>query len=116
MLRKGFVEIQVPQLWLWESGNIIANAVKRRRLSASDALLTWTVLDAIRAHVELADFKPGQVRAALVVALEHSLSIYDAAYLWLASASGLPLLSHDRLMSKAAATLAIPVVRLEDLA
>ena len=116
MLRKGSVEMQVPQLWLWECGNIIANAVKRRRLSAPDALLTWSVLDAIRSRVELADFKPSQVRAALAIALDHSLSIYDAAYLWLASASGLPLLSHDRVMSAAAAKLSIPVARLEDLA
>ncbi len=115
-LRKGLLDVHVPQLWLWECANIIANAVKRSRLSAPDALLTWSVLDAIRARVEMADDKPSQVHAALELALDHSLSVYDAAYLWLASASSLPLLTHDRLMGAAAAKLSLPVLRLEDLA
>lgn len=115
-LRKGMFDVRVPQLWLWECGNIIANAVKRSRLSAPDALLTWSVLDAIRARVEMSDYKPSQVQAALQIALDHSLSIYDAAYLWLAFTTGLPLLTHDRLMSAAAARLSLPVLRLEDIA
>ena len=89
---------------------------KRSRLSAPDALLTWSVLDAIRARIELTAQKPAQVRAAIVLALDHSLSIHDAAYLWLASSLTLPLLTHDRLLAAAAMKLSVVVVRLDDLA
>ena len=116
LLRKGAVDLHAPDLWLWECGNMIANAVKRKRLSAPDALLTWSVLDAVRTRVALTAMQAAQVRAALVIAVDHSLSIYDAAYLWLALSSRLPLLSQDRLLSAAAARLSIAVVRLEEVA
>ncbi len=105
-----------PELWLWECGNVIANAVKRRRLSTEDALLTWSVLDAIRSRIELRAQQPAQVRATLILAIDHALSIYDAAYLWLAASQSLPLLTHDRLLASAAGRLSIAVVRLEELA
>ena len=116
LLRRGAVDLHAPDLWLWQCGNVIANAVKRRRLSAPDALLTWSVLDAVRTRVALTAMQTAQVRAALVIAIDHSLSIYDAAYLWLASSSRLPLLSHDKLLGAAAARLSIAVLRLEDVA
>lgn len=116
LLRKGAVDLHAPDLWLWECGNVIANAVKRRRLSAPDALLTWSVLDAVRTRVALTAMQAAQVRAALVIAIDHSLSIYDAAYLWLASSSRLPLLSHDKLLLAAAERLRITVLRVEDVA
>ena len=114
-LRKGAIDMHAPELWLWECGNVIANAVRRRRLSAPDALLTWTVLDAVRTRVALTAPQPAQVRAALVLAIDHSLSIYDAAYLWLAASLTLPLLTHDRLLAAAAAEISVAVVSLEDL-
>ena len=59
-LRAATVQAHAPELWLWECGNIIANAHKHKRLSADDALLTWSVLDAVRTRVELASFEPAQ--------------------------------------------------------
>lgn len=115
-MRRGSLDCQAPELWLWECGNIIANGVKRGRLGAADALLTWSVLDAIRTRVELTSPVPSQVRAALVLALDHGLSLYDAAYLWLAMSLKIPLLSHDRVLARAAAKNSVRVVSLEDLA
>ena len=115
-VRKGAVDLHAPDLWLWECGNVIANAVKRRRLSAPDAVLTWSVLDAVRTRVAMTAMQTAQVRAALVIAIDHSLSIYDATYLWLAVSSRLPLLSHDRMLAAAAERLSVAVVRLEELA
>jgi predicted nucleic acid-binding protein len=114
-LRSGVVDAHAPELWLWECGNLIANAAKRGRTTAQDALLQWSVIDAVRTRVELATLEPAQVRACLVLALEDRLSIYDAAYVWLALSLKLPLLSHDVALAKAAAERGVDVIRLEDL-
>ena len=114
-LRARTVDAHAPELWLWECGNIIANSVKRKRMTAADALLTWSVLDAVRTRVELAVFEPAQARACLVLAIDHGLSIYDSAYLWLAQSLGLPLLTHDERLKRAAERQAVPVLSLEDV-
>ncbi|HEY4956341.1 MAG TPA: type II toxin-antitoxin system VapC family toxin [Caldimonas sp.] len=114
-LRRGALELHAPQLWLWECGNIIANGVKRRRIAPADALLTWSVLDAVRARVELMSPEPSQVRAALVLAIDHGLSLYDAAYLWLALSLQLPLLTADVRLRRAADENALAVVAFDDV-
>jgi predicted nucleic acid-binding protein len=114
-VRLGELELHAPELWLWECGNIIANGVAQRRMTAADAMLTWSVLDAIRSRVELTSTVPAQIRAALTLALDHALSLHDAAYLWLALSLKLPLLTHNRKLA-AAARPAVDVLTLEDLA
>ena len=109
-MRRGSLVLHAPELWLWECGNIIASSVRRHRVTPEDALLTWSVLDAIRVRVELATPAPAQVRAALVLGLDHGISLYDAAYLWLAKSLRLPLLTADRVLARAAAAAAVPVV------
>lgn len=114
-LRAQAVDAHAPELWLWESGNVIANAVKRARMSVEDAMLTWSILDAARTRIELATLEPPQVRACLVLAMEHGLSIYDAAYLWLAMSLRLPLMTLDRKLAGAARDRAVVVVTPEDI-
>ncbi len=114
-IRLGELELHAPELWLWECGNIIANSVKRRRMTPADAMLTWSVLDAVRSRVELTSPVPAQVRAALTLALDHELSLSDAVYLWLALSLKLPLLTHDHKLA-AAARPAVEVLTLEELA
>jgi predicted nucleic acid-binding protein len=115
-VRAQTVDAHAPELWLWECGNIIANSVRRGRMTAPDALLTWSVLDAVRTRVELTPFEPAQVRACLVLGVDHGLSIYDAAYLWLAKSLGLPLLTRDERLQRAARKQAVPLLTLEALA
>src|SRR5512138_3376209 len=112
-VRGSTVDAHAPDLWLWECGNIIANSVRRQRVTPSDATLMWSVLDAVRTRVELAALEPAQVRACLVLALDLGLSIYDAAYLWLAMSLKLPLLTHDETLAAAAAKQSVDVLRLE---
>ena len=114
--RRGSLVLHAPELWLWECGQIIASGVRRRRLTPEDALLTWSVLDAIRVRVELVTPAPAQVRAALVLALDHGVSLYDAAYLWLAKSLSLPLLTIDRALAEAARAASVEVVDMEALA
>jgi predicted nucleic acid-binding protein len=115
-LRAAQLQLHAPESWLWECGNIVANGVKRARIAAADAVLVWSVLDAVRTRVELAIFEPCQVRACLLLAKDEKLSIYDAAYLWLALSRKLPLLTHDAGLARAAARQDVAVVRLEHVA
>lgn len=115
-LRAARLQFHAPELWLWECGNIVANGVKRSRIAAADAVLVWSVLDAIRTRVELASFEPAQARACLLLAVDESLSIHDAAYLWLSMSLQVALLTHDAALARAAARQRVPVLRLEDLA
>ena len=78
-------------------------------------MLMWSVLDAIRTRVELAAPEPNQVRACLALAVDHALTLHDAAYLWLAKSLKLPLLTHDERLAAAAARQSVPTLRLQDL-
>ncbi|MEO6362492.1 MAG: type II toxin-antitoxin system VapC family toxin [Caldimonas sp.] len=116
LMRRGALVLHAPELWLWECGNIVANAVKRRRLSVADALLAWSAVDSIRSRIELLPPDPAQVAAALPIALEHGLSLYDAAYLRLAMSLQIPLLTSDRAVARAASANAVLPLSLDDLA
>jgi len=115
-IRRGSLVAHAPELWLWECGNIIASGVKRDRITPADALLTWSVLDAIRTRVELTSPAPAQARAALTLAMDDGLSLYAAAYLWLALSLKVPLLSTDKALVRAASRRAVTVVGLEEVA
>lgn len=115
-VRASTVDAHAPDAWLWECGSIIANGVRRGRIDSADALLMWSVLDAVRTRVELSSLEPAQVRACLVLAMDHGLTLHDAAYLWLAKSLGLPLLTHDEALAEACAKQKVPVLRVEDFA
>jgi predicted nucleic acid-binding protein len=115
-LRAGMLDAHAPDLWLWECGNVIANAVKRGRTSAQDAASIWQLLDMARTRVSLEALVPGQVRAALALAVDARLSIYDAAYLWMAISLQLPLLTHDRRLAEVAVRHDVAVLDLEMVA
>jgi len=113
-LRASLVDAHAPDLWLWECANIIANGVKRSRITPADGLLVWSVLDAVRTRVELTALQPAQVRACLALAFDLGLSVYDAAYLWLAMSLELPLLTHDARLAAAAARQSVNVLTVKD--
>ncbi len=115
-IRRGSLVAHAPELWLWECGNIIVNGVRRDRISPADALLTWSVLDAIRTRVELTSPAPAQTRAALTLAIDDGLSLHGAAYLWLALSLKVPLLSTDKPLVRAAARHGVTVLGLEEVA
>ena len=115
-IRRGSLVAHAPELWLWECGNIIAAGVKRARITPADALLTWSVLDAIRTRVELTNPAPAQARAALTLAIDDGLSLHAASYLWLALSLKVPLLSTDKALVRAASRRAVTVVGLAEVA
>jgi predicted nucleic acid-binding protein len=103
---RGAIELLAPSLFAHELTNILLNASRRRRLSATqlqDALQVATQLDIA---LESADFS--QCRAVAELAQEHRLTAYDAAYLELAIRRRCPLLSLDRALRQAAEASDIP--------
>lgn len=114
-VRDSTLEVHAPESWLWQSGDVIANAARRGRVEPDDAMLMWSVLDAVRTRVELATPEPNQVRACLALAVDHALTLHDAAYLWLALSLKLPLLTHDERLTAAAVRQSVPTLRLQDL-
>ena len=109
-LRGGVLDVHVPDIWLAECGNIIASAVKRRRATVVEADALWRVLDAVRVRITRFELGPTQWRAALALAFERRLSIYDASYLWLAVSLQLPLCTDDERLAKAAIAQGVPVL------
>ena len=114
-LRASQIDAHAPELWVWECGNVIANAVKRNRIVIGDAQPMWNLLESVRTRVSLVAFEPKQVGACLALAVEETLSLYDAAYLWLAMSMRLPLLTHDQRLAAAASHQAVDVWRLETM-
>lgn len=93
-----------PGLWPLEVANILHSGVKRRRLTESDALRFLSLLAELPIGIAREENE-----AAVPLTLElfslsrrHGLTSYDAAYLRLAMASGLPLASKDTELNAAA--------------
>ncbi|WP_307512690.1 type II toxin-antitoxin system VapC family toxin [Variovorax sp. W1I1] len=101
-IRRDEVEPQAPNAWQWECANILANGVRSGRIPTSAVEGLWSVLDAIRHRVELHELAPAQHKAVLAVAIDASISIYDAGYLWLAKSLNLPLATFDEQLIQAA--------------
>ena len=101
--------ILVPAHWATEVGNALRKAVRSDRLAQSEisALLERLAL------LDIAIAPPPSVQTiGLLVdfALEHRLSVYDAAYLRLASERALPLATLDRSLQAAARDLGVKIL------
>lgn len=115
LMRRGTWVFHAPELWIWECGNILVNAVRRQRLTKRDALLAWSAVDSIRTRVEIDSPEPAHAASSLEFAVGHGLSIYDGAYLRLAFSSRLPLITSDRALASAASATGVRVMTMEDL-
>jgi predicted nucleic acid-binding protein len=96
----------VPLLWPLEVGNVLLVAERRGRIAPG------TRLRALRALSELpitCDLETPQYAwtGAMNLAVEHGLTLYDAAYLELAVRRNLPLATFDRALGAAAAAVGI---------
>ena len=89
----------VPSLWLLEVANVLALGIRRGRLTAETAaefadLLVGLPIDVADPERRLTDL--------MGLANEHALTAYDAAYLQVAVARGLPLATLDATLAEAA--------------
>lgn len=90
-----------PGLWPLELGNVLLQAVRRRRLEAAQAMARLELLR--RLPIRIDDTTAERAwREILALARSESLTTYDAAYLELALRLGLPLATRDRELRQAA--------------
>jgi predicted nucleic acid-binding protein len=96
----------VPSIWWYEIRNALLIAERKKRIAPDDADRAWRQLPRMRIDI---DFTPDD-RAILKLARDHSLTVYDAAYVELAGRAGCPLATLDDDMAKAAKAEHIPLI------
>jgi len=90
---EGGYEMIVPDLWWYEVMNVIRGAMLRQRIEENDARQIFVFLKGIPKRViEIGE--QGQF-GILKLAMEETLSVYDAAYLYLAISNGADLVTSD---------------------
>jgi predicted nucleic acid-binding protein len=114
-VRKQEVAPQVPNLWLWECGNLITSGVHSGRIAAQDLNASWAVVNAIRQRCEVHELLPPQFQAAMHIGVKHAISLYDAGYLWLAQSLRLPLLTLDARLAQACQQENVPTLKPEEI-
>jgi predicted nucleic acid-binding protein len=98
---QGKLHILVPDLFFYEIGNLLSLAVRRQRLPEKTALQSLEELE--RLHLEPISLR-GEGDSALSFSQRLNLSFYDAAYLAAAESRGVPLVTSDKNLLKAADT------------
>ena len=98
-LHNGEVRLLAPSLWEYEVANALRIGVARRRLAEEEAskALRWLLELGISLHGFHAI-----AHRAFELALEHDLTVYDAAYLALAEHQGCPLYTGDKRLAEVA--------------
>lgn len=99
----------VPALWYWEVANVLAGAVRRRRLSSADAAARLNVLAALPVQADDEGVARAWRETALIAEAE-GLTVYDAAYLELAIRTGGELATLDRDLRAAATRRGVRVI------
>ena len=91
----------VPSLWRLEVANVLEMGTRRGRIDAAFRDLTLADLELLPIQTDM-DTGKYAWGTTLRLAAKHRLTLYDAAYLELATRRGLPLASLDRELRTAA--------------
>ena len=98
----------VPALWHLEVSNVLLQAEKRGRIKPADVKARLDLIAALPISVDL-ETTARAWHEILTLARAESLTSYDAAYLELALRSGLPLLTKDKELTRAAIKFGVEV-------
>jgi predicted nucleic acid-binding protein len=91
-------EALVPSLWWFEVRNILIVGERRKRIAESETSRFLQDLTRLPLRVDRFPEEGGVLR----LCRGHALSVYDSAYLELASREGVPLATLDKQLRKAA--------------
>ncbi|WP_022900863.1 type II toxin-antitoxin system VapC family toxin [Humibacter albus] len=89
----------VPALWELEVSNVLALTRRRKRLTEAQSAHFAALLGSLPIDVER---QPAPMSELIELATAHSLTAYDASYLWLAIRSGVAIATSDRALNDAA--------------
>lgn len=95
-----------PSILRHEVRSILLLSERRRRIGEGEADALLNRFSRIAIH----DRGSGDDAGVLLLARAHRLTAYDACYLALAIASGLPLVSLDRALAAAARACSVPLL------
>jgi len=90
----------VPQVWPLEVVNVLCVAERRKRITRGDALRFLQLLGQLPITVAESPDR-GNMQTLYLLATDYKLSAYDASYLQLAIAEGIPLATRDTALCKA---------------
>ena len=99
----------VPGLWRLEVGNVLLIAERKGRITRTHRL---TALAALR-HLSIRTDPETDANAwssTMELAMEHALTLYDAAYLELSLRTGLAIATLDQALAEAARAVGIAVL------
>ncbi len=107
--RLGHEEALVPGLWALEVANVLVSAERRGRLKPAQTTRFLELLGQLPITVEEIG-RDAILTTVLDLARASGLTAYDASYLALAAASGVPLASRDEALRRAALALGVALV------
>jgi predicted nucleic acid-binding protein len=101
-----------PSVWPWEVANVLVKRARSARLPADLPMADAKVLGVLLAQSKVVIDPAGgdAFTHAMALAIRHTLSSYDAAYLELALRLGLPLATLDRALIRAAQAEGVAVL------
>lgn len=99
----------VPAIWYWEFANGLAMALRYDRASRSDIEQQFADFAALPISVD-AEAQKRIWTVTMALAHHHRLTIYDAAYLELATRLSLPLATLDKALARAAHSEGVNVI------
>ncbi len=103
------VGAHAPLLWTWEIANVLSVSVRRGRMSAADAAANLADLALLPITYD-AEGPERAWRETFLLAQNHKLTVYDAAYLELARRHGLDLATRDEELRAAATAIGVKVL------
>ena len=99
----------VPGLWHLEIGNVLAQAERRRRITASQVAGCLELLRRLPIEVDV-ETNRRALREVLSLARTQTLTTYDAAYLELAMRRSIPLATRDKALARAGRRVGVTTV------
>jgi predicted nucleic acid-binding protein len=98
--------IAVPSIWPYEVANVLLKVLRRKTFPKEDYLAARKLLAGLRPAIDDESTRIASTRIA-DLALDYGLSVYDAAYLELATRKQLALASRDAALNRAAASCGV---------
>ena len=99
----------VPAIWPVEVGNALLVGERRKRIKPAEVSQSLERLRCLDIRIAAGDPR-ADVRDLVALARSEKLSVYDAAYLFLAMREGVPLATMDRTLEHSARRIGVQVL------